>query len=115
MQGYFRIAGSFTMKPPLLSITKNSVGDDAINNPARFLYRLIAAVLLPVLSACTNAAGDIANARLLLAPPGYYQPIAVTADKKYECPDFPEPHTGPLVFASKYEGDDSSKSHLNKE
>jgi poly(beta-D-mannuronate) lyase len=80
----------------------------------RFLYRVIGAAMLPVLSACTSAAGDIADAPPLLAPPGYYQPVAV-ADKKYECPEFPEPYTGPLVFASKYEGDDSSKSHLNKE
>src|SRR5688572_15772407 len=91
-----------------------------MKRPMRFLHGLILAVVLPAYSACTPMAGTGTGVatdarRPLLAPPGYYQQVTVDKDKDYTCPDFPEPHTGPLVFASKYEGGDSSKSQLNEE
>lgn len=81
------------------------------------MRKMLAGVLLPACCACAplpETAG--AEARPVLAPPAYYQPVQVKAGKarEYECPEFPEPHTGPLVFASKYEGSDSSRSELNK-
>lgn len=86
----------------------------------RFLQRMLLAAVLPAYSACapmasSSTSGGAVNAGTLLAPPAYYQPVTVKEGKEYTCPDFPEPHTGPLIFASKYEGDGSSKSRLNKE
>ncbi len=85
-----------------------------MNTAGRFLCRIIVTAQLSILFACTHAAGDITDAPLLLAPPGYYQSVLASRGGRYDCPDIPEPYTGPLVFASKYEGDDSSKSHLNR-
>jgi poly(beta-D-mannuronate) lyase len=79
----------------------------------RWLPKLLLAVLLPACSACAPLPKT--GTAALLAPPGYYQPVAAKKGGSYECPDYPEPHTGPLVFASKYEGDGSSKSKINEE
>lgn len=98
--------------------TIRSVIRRAKKKPLRSLRILIAGILLPACCACaTPPETGGAQARPVLAPPAYYQPVKVKAgkSKEYECPGFPEPHTGPLVFASKYEGGDSSRSELNRE
>src|SRR5688572_3447039 len=80
----------------------------------RFLQRLMLAAVLPAYSACAPL--PEAGSGELAAPPGYYQAVAVKEGKasEYECPDYPEPYIGPLVFASKYEGDESpARSRLN--
>ncbi len=80
----------------------------------KLLPRLLLVVLLPAYSACAPLSGA-GEANMLRAPPGYYQTVPVKHGAEYACPGFSAPHTGPLVFASKYEGDGPSKSKLNPE
>lgn len=107
--------GGFEMKRFIGLSTKNSDGGRAIKRLLRRLRMMLPGVLLPACCACAPSPEiRVADAAPILAPPGYYQAVRADQDKEeYECPGFPEPHTGPLVFASKYEGSDASRSQLN--
>ncbi|MBO3274855.1 mannuronate-specific alginate lyase [Pseudomonas schmalbachii] len=57
--------------------------------------------------------GQSSEAADLLPPPGYFAAAATQKAGSGKCPAMPRPYTGTLVFTSKYEGSDSSRSQLN--
>jgi len=56
-----------------------------------------------------------AQAAALAPPHGYYAPVTTHSGEAPACPAVPAPQTGKLIFRSKYEGSDASRSTLNEE
>ena len=59
--------------------------------------------------------GTAVQANGLVPPPGYYAPVPPPKKGQGDsCPAVPAPHTGSLVFRSKYEGSDKARATLNR-
>ena len=67
---------------------------------------------------CGLAASLLASpvfAASLVPPAGYYAAVQVRDKSPRACPQVPQPHTGKLVFRSKYEGSGKARATLNRE